>query len=50
MGKEKIIEVVKSGEKEIVYELRSTGSAFADLLGGPIRELKEIRVIKKADC
>jgi hypothetical protein len=45
--KEKYIEVVKSGDKEYVYEVRSTGSALADVLGGPVRELKEVRIVKE---
>jgi hypothetical protein len=49
--KEKYIEIVKSNGKEYVYEIRSTGSIASDLLGGPIRELKEIRIVKeKSDC
>jgi hypothetical protein len=51
MTKEKYIEIVKSNGKEYVYEIRSTGSVLSDLLGGPVRELKEIRVVKeKSDC
>jgi hypothetical protein len=52
MGKEKWIEIVKTDDKEIVYEVRSTGSAIADLLAGPIREVREIRIVKgeKKDC
>lgn len=51
MGKEKHYEIVKSGGKEYVYEIKSTGSVLSDLLSGPVRELKEVRTIKeKKDC
>jgi|GEM_PF-7083967 len=49
MGEEKRYEIIKSGGKEYVYELKEPGSiaeAIGDLITGPTRELKEIRTIK----
>jgi hypothetical protein len=46
MGKEKHIEIVKSGDKEYVYELKCDNPVGC-VLTGPSRELKEVRTVKE---